>query len=90
MAERLIESATLTLVGMVVVFITLVVLMFAIILLTKTTPTREEHKEEIRETAPEVLPSQVEPGVSDKEAVAAMAVALAQMMEESETVSAGQ
>lgn len=90
MAERLIESATLTLVGMVVVFIGLIILMLAIIVLSRLAPAKEEKKEEKREAAAEALEPRMEPQAGEKEAVAAIAIALAQVVEESEAASVSQ
>lgn len=83
MLPRLTESAMLTLVGMLVVFIVLTILMLAIMVLSRVAPAREETKEG---TAPQVA----EPEAADKQAVAAIAVALAQAMQESEPAATEQ
>lgn len=91
MAERLIESATLTVVGMVVVFIGLIGLMLVIMLLSKVAPAKGEKKEAAaEEVAPTITEAAAEPRRDEKEAVAAIAVALAQLTEESQAAAVSQ
>lgn len=87
MTENLTEAAILTVLGVLVVFVSLTSLMVAIILLSRLT-SRKAAEATTKAPATEVQEisiSGMEP-VPGKESIAAIAVALARSMSESETV----
>ena len=83
MTERLAEAAMLALIGVVVVLVGLAILMLAVMVLCRLAPGNKKNKEEI---APRIVEGQS----PSKESIAAIAVAVASMMEEHEAASASE
>ncbi|MCX5992065.1 MAG: OadG family protein [Chloroflexi bacterium] len=83
MTKQLPEAAMLALIGAVVVFAGLAILMLAIMVLNRLLPGNKKNKEEI-------APGIVEGQSPSKESIAAIAVAVALLMEEHEAASASE